>query len=780
MIKINKFLAVSAVTLSLVAGDMVPYSSMAVYADQTAKVVCDERYWVAARSGPGTEYELEHKLSNGKDITILEQTTGSDGKVWYKAKYNLAANNKECVSYIRSDFVAAGEAASKPETETTADTAAGTAEQADVQQNNEDQIALATAAGAYATGTITGGNVYVRNAAGTSGTTKVVSLNWNHQVDIIGETKVNGVVWYNVKGTLNGKDFTGWTISTYIKVNYNNTGDNTDFVTAMKNAGFPDSYIPNLTALHNKYPSWTFEAVKIGLDWNTVIENESRNGLNVVSKTADDSKKSTAVGAYDWATNTWTEYEKGWVSANSAYIAYIMDPRNFLDETNIFQFQSLAYSANDNLSGVNAILKGTFMEGTKKYSTESINYANTFLDVAKNTGVSAYHLASRVKQEQGTNGTSPLISGTYSGYKGYYNFFNFNAYGKTKEDIYKNGLYFAKQQGWNTRVKSIQGGAQKLGKNYINKGQNTLYFEKFNVVNNCPYYSHQYMTNVTAALTEGQSVAKGYSDKNQAFTFRIPVYDNMPSSAVGFNKAGDTNNYLQSLSISGVTLTPSFNGATTSYSAVVSNSISSVVVSANPVSANSGITGTGSYSLTVGNNAIKINCKSQSGDTRTYTININRQASAANNTNNNNNIINSSVSISSSKYKIDTYVTGVEPNVSSDVIKKNISVSAGSIKILNSSGVENNGIVGTGNKIAVYDPNGNLVKTVDIVIFGDVNGDGKVTIKDIMLTNRNILKKISLNGEYLKAADVNKDGKVTIKDIMLINNSILGKSKLTQ
>lgn len=780
MIKINKFLAVSAVTLSLVAGDMVPYSSMAVYADQTAKVVCDERYWVAARSGPGTEYELEHKLSNGKDITILEQTTGSDGKVWYKAKYNLAANNKECVSYIRSDFVAAGEAASKPETETTADTAAGTAEQADVQQNNEDQIALATAAGAYATGTITGGNVYVRNAAGTSGTTKVVSLNWNHQVDIIGETKVNGVVWYNVKGTLNGKDFTGWTISTYIKVNYNNTGDNTDFVTAMKNAGFPDSYIPNLTALHNKYPSWTFEAVNTGLNWNTVIENESRNGLNVVSKTADDSKKSTAVGAYDWATNTWTEYEKGWVSANSAYIAYIMDPRNFLDETNIFQFQSLAYSANDNLSGVNAILKGTFMEGTKKYSTESINYANTFLDVAKNTGVSAYHLASRVKQEQGTNGTSPLISGTYSGYKGYYNFFNFNAYGKTKEDIYKNGLYFAKQQGWNTRVKSIQGGAQKLGKNYINKGQNTLYFEKFNVVNNCPYYSHQYMTNVTAALTEGQSVAKGYSDKNQAFTFRIPVYDNMPSSAVGFNKAGDTNNYLQSLSISGVTLTPSFNGATTSYSAVVSNSISSVVVSANPVSANSGITGTGSYSLTVGNNAIKINCKSQSGDTRTYTININRQASAANNTNNNNNIINSSVSISSSKYKIDTYVTGVEPNVSSDVIKKNISVSAGSIKILNSSGVENNGIVGTGNKIAVYDPNGNLVKTVDIVIFGDVNGDGKVTIKDIMLTNRNILKKISLNGEYLEAADVNKDGKVTIKDIMLINNSILGKSKLTQ
>ena len=54
MIKINKFLAASVVTLSLAACDLAPYSSMAVYADQAAKVVCDERYWVAARSGPGT------------------------------------------------------------------------------------------------------------------------------------------------------------------------------------------------------------------------------------------------------------------------------------------------------------------------------------------------------------------------------------------------------------------------------------------------------------------------------------------------------------------------------------------------------------------------------------------------------------------------------------------------------------------------------------------------------------------------------------------------------
>ena len=85
MIKINKFLAASVVTLSLAACDLAPYSSMAVYADQAAKVVCDERYWVAARSGPGTEYELEKKvagfcrediLMEDNDILVVHKHAG--------------------------------------------------------------------------------------------------------------------------------------------------------------------------------------------------------------------------------------------------------------------------------------------------------------------------------------------------------------------------------------------------------------------------------------------------------------------------------------------------------------------------------------------------------------------------------------------------------------------------------------------------------------------------------------------------------------------------------
>lgn len=748
MKKRKKLLAASVITLSLLLGNLGAAGGIRAYADQTARIVCSEEYWVAARSGPGTDYEILHKLSNGKALTIVDKTTGADGKLWYKVKYVLDANGQECVSYIRSDFVAA------EEPETTASSDAG-------------KTAVA------ATGTITGTNVYVRNEPGTVGTTKVTALNWAHTVDIIGETKVNGVVWYKVSGTQDGKSFTGWTISTYIKLNYTGT-DQSDYADTLRKAGFPESYIPNLAALHTKYPNWTFEAVSTGLDWNTVIEKESLNGLNVVSKSTDDARKSTASGAYSWTTNTWTEYEPGWVSAHRDYIAYLMDPRNFLDETNIFQFQSLAYSPSETLSGVQSIIKGTFMEGTKKYSNngESIHYANTFLDAAKNSGVSAYHLASRVKQEQGTGGTSPLISGTYSGYVGYYNFFNFNAYGSTREQIYKNGLTYAKNQGWNSRKLSINGGAVKIGAGYINKGQNTLYFEKFNVVNKDALYSHQYMSNVTAALTEGQNVAKGYADKNQAFTFKIPVYKNMPSSAVKFNKTGNPNNYLKSLSISGLSLTPVFQGATTKYSVVVSNSIGSINVSASAVSSKSTISGTGNYSLAVGNNTINVKCKSQSGDTRTYTINVSRQAASAAGT---------EVTLSSKVYKTGDYITGVSPDTEASAFLKNLSVSGGgTVKLLNNSGSENTGKVGTGNKVAVYDASGKLKKTCEVVLYGDVSGDGKISIKDVMLVNRHILGKGTLKGSGFTAGDVSRDGKLSIKDIMLINNAILGKSKLQQ
>lgn len=45
-------------------------------------------------------------------------------------------------------------------------------------------------------------------------------------------------------------------------------------------------------------------------------------------------------------------------------------------------------------------------------------------------------------------------------------------------------------------------------------------------------------------------MSTAYADKSQGFIFRIPVYSNMPESAVTFSDSGNPNNWLSSLSVS--------------------------------------------------------------------------------------------------------------------------------------------------------------------------------------------------------------------------------------
>ena len=56
-------------------------------------------------------------------------------------------------------------------------------------------------------------------------------------------------------------------------------------------------------------------------------------------------------------------------------------------------------------------------------------------------------------------------------------------------------------------------------------------------------------------------MSTAYADKSQGFIFRIPVYSNMPESAVTFSDSGNPNNWLSSLSVSGYGLTPVFPGS---------------------------------------------------------------------------------------------------------------------------------------------------------------------------------------------------------------------------
>ena len=547
----------------------------------------------------------------------------------------------------------------------------------------------------------------------------------------------------------------------------------TQFEAQMKAAGFPTTYLASLNALHKKYPNWQFEAVNTGLNWDDVIKNESKNGVNLVPKSGDDSTKSTAAGAYDWTTNMWTIYDgSSWVAASPTYIAYYMDPRNFLNDTDIFQFESLSYNKSQTRAGVSAILTGTFMaKDVKDADDTTLNYADAFMTIGKKRNISPYHLASRVRQEQGTAGTSSLISGTYKGYEGYYNYFNFGAAGVTSALVIRNGLAYAKSKGWDTRYKSLDGGAQLLAKNYISVGQDTLYFQKFNVVNKNSLYGHQYMGNLTAAYTEGRKLGQGYTDKQQAFVFRIPVYGSMPDAVSSFTATGNPNNYLKTLSVTGQTLTPAFSSATTKYSLVVDNTVESIKVNASAVASASTVSGTGTINLKVGTNKVSVKCKSQSGSTKTYTLTVVRQGGTPV----------SSVPTSKTYTIGSNYITGIQPGTKAATAIKNISATGATLKLVGADGKAKSGIVATGDVLQLFDGKGKKLSSYTFVIYGDVNGDGGINVLDMIKINRHVLEQNKLRGAYLEAGDVNHAGDgANVLDMIYINRHSLGLLTIKQ
>lgn len=258
-------------------------------------------------------------------------------------------------------------------------------------------------------------------------------------------------------------------------------------------------------------------------------------------------------------------------------------------------------------------------------------YVDIIMDAAAQSGVSPYVLAAMILQEQGTNGGSPLISGNYSGYPGYYNFFNVEAYQSGSMSAIQTGLRYASQPGsygrpWNTVEKSIIGGAQNYGDNYVKAGQNTFYLKKFNVQGS-NLYKHQYMTNIQGAASEAERLSKAYSSvKDSALEFQIPVYNNMPETACAAPVGdGSPNNKLSSLSAEGYSLTPSFGKDTESYNLIVNTSVSSIQVNAAAADSKASVSGAGSIPLNGSTTDIAITVTAENGSARTYTIHVVKQ-----------------------------------------------------------------------------------------------------------------------------------------------------------
>ena len=495
-----------------------------------------------------------------------------------------------------------------------------------------------TVSAANMMGSCTADVLNVRSGAGT-GYSKTGTVSYGDSLTILSETTdSSGAKWYKISCG----NVTGYVSAAYVQLTSSGSqgSSDADFESYMTKQGFPESYKPYLRKLHEQHPKWIFTAQKLGVDWNTALKEECVVGRNLVHSSALASWKSMEKGAYDFNGGYWYGLDGSWVAASKEIIMYYMDPRNFLNDTYIFMFENQSYDPSyQTESGVKTILADTFMSGSytcpdtkKKYT-----YSQTFMDAAKKSGVSPYHLASRCRNEQGVNG-APQSLGTVKGYENYFNFFDIQAYATSTMTAAEMGCKYAKTTNptyllpWTNQYKSIVGGSIFLGTGYITKGQDTLYLQKFDMVDggNGLYY-HQYMTCVFGQANEAISLKNAYSQDilNSAMEFKIPVYNNMPDKLCPKpTSSGDNNNYLKSLSVSGTSISPKFDKFTASYTAKVNAEVSSVTVNANPLGKSAKVSGKGKVSLKTGENTVKVTCTAASGVKRTYTIKITRKAAS--------------------------------------------------------------------------------------------------------------------------------------------------------
>lgn len=771
------------------------------YEAQPGMIVTTSSSLVETKKEPSDSAAKARGFVYGKPVTVIGEVTDDKGALWYEIQYTLKSTGATETSFCHAENVLL----------------------------DKDCTSIRI-------GVVTKDNVTMYEDADTV-TKALLTLNSNTEVLLLQTTSEDGISWQRVRYVKDDVTYVGWIQANSVKFSRYDVELDLEYTEYLKAIGFPESYVDDLAILHAIYPAWVFEPVVVGLDWETVIKAESTPKYNLVSINADDAMKTMYSTEYIWQENRWIPRDSGkWVTAHPEYIAHIMDPRNFLNENDIFQFESLSFSMAHTADGVKAIFGSSFLS---RPATEpdgsTLDYAEALMSIGQEVNVSPYHLASRVLQEQGSKGTSVLISGTYSSYPGYFNYFNYGASGDSSDEVVYNGMKFAYNQGWNSRYKSLLGGASRLAAGYIAVGQDTLYFQKFDVIKDGGLYSHQYMQNLLAALHEGRSIARAYSDKQQAFVFRIPVYDNMPEEAVPFNVTGNRNNYLKDLSLDGLSLTPTFVGDTMDYTLIVNSAISSINVTATPVVDKSTVSGTGSYSLQEGTNTIKIVCTSESGHERVYTIKVVREAAQEPNpdtpgTDNpgtdNPGTDNPGTDtpgtdtpdtenpgtdtpgtdtpgteepgtdepgteeptppvipaeIKSDKYAIGEYITKVQPSTSAaDFLSGFVMVGNASVKLLDSKGAVNTGTVGTGNVLQVYDGT-ELIATYEILIYGDVNGDGLIKMNDLLSINRHVIGTVKLQGVYLKAGDVNKqnDG-VKMSDLLAVNRHVIGTVLIEQ
>ena len=632
---------------------------------------------------------------------------------------------------------------------------------------------------------ITGNDVRFRTLPSTGSDSKIIGVFYSgDEATLLDKNAGSGngcSIWYKIKYGSNE----GYVCGDFAKIEVVDTikpDDYKEYSEYLKKVGFPDSYISKLVELHSKHPNWQFNIMNVSIDFNTMVKYEYdgySKGWSLIEDTGSyyDGYKSFDSWSYNYLTNVFNNNFTGggkyWYAASKNTIAYYLDPRNFFNERQIFMFESLSYNSNYHTKeGIEAMLKGTFMEGGYADLENNKTFADAFIDAGIKHNVSPYVLVSRVIQEVGAQG-STIVSGTVSGYEGYYNFYNINAYGNSSSETIENGLKYAVSQEWNNQYKAIVGGASFLGSNYVSVGQDTLYLQKWDLIG--PNYgNHQYMQNIQAPSTESIKTYNGYKNMNlvdSSFVFTIPVFKNMPSDTKLPN-VGNPNNYLSSLAVNGSYL---FDSATNEveFDLNLDTSTTSIEISATKVYSGSVISGTGSISLSGNKQVIPITVTAVNGDVRVYNINVTRMGEVA---------LAISEILRILEIKNDgSYMYGFVVGTDISTIKKSIidKEPKAEVSSVDKNGEsKTNGIIASGDKIKIKTENEE--KEFTIIIYGDVNGDGKISASDYVTIKNHIMDVKKLTDFELTCADANKDGKVSASDYVTIKNHIMDVKKIVQ
>ena len=545
---------------------------------------------------------------------------------------------------------------------------------------------------------------------------------------------------------------------------------------------FPEEYKDILKQIQKLHPNWTFEAYYTGLPWNTLILNETAtHGRNRVINSADLSWKCSCGNV-----------ASGYACASEGITKYYLDPRNFLNEVNIFQFLEISYNSKiHNIDGVKSAVKGTFLDSEVTYtliekkevevekivgvenatnnlteeeeSNNTINtttkteivkeiqdveveytkhYAEIILEAAQKSNMSPYSIVTKIIQEVGTKGSSS-VSGAYEGYKGYYNFYNLGAYDTGNAIV--NGLKYARDKGWNNQYTAIIEGAEEIANSYTNAGQNTAYFYKWDVVgtkilesgktqtiSGSNMFWHQYMTNVQDPTSQSKSLYNTYAKNNvldKELNFIIPIYENMPK---------------ENTMPSGLT--------TEDGDLYYVNCTDGLAIRETPSTS-------GKKLGTLYKNTLVVMLEREGKEADGYKWDKVQ-------------LSNGVTGYIASKF-LTFKAEGTKKEYKyEETENENIIIMTLGITIEKIEGGTAVGEIKTGAKIKIGE------KEYTAVVLGDNNGDGKVSSSDYVKI-KNVIRGKEKNSELqTKASDVNGDGKISSADYVKIKNVIRGKEKI--